>query len=193
MSGSHDSASPVAHVASIVGPVATCRINEAAKDLMMNEIVFVSEDRFFGEITDLKGDMAKVQVYEETTMVRRGTPVFRSGELLSATLGPGLLGQIYDGLQRPLEAIREKTGPYLQPGVKASRISKTKRWRFKPELEAGQIVEPGDILGTVLENELVSIKIMVPPHLSGTVARIAEEADYTVEDEIARIRAGDAT
>lgn len=193
VSASYDLASPAAHVASIIGPVATCRISETAKDLMMNEIVYVSEDRLFGEVTDLKGDLAKVQVYEETTMVRRGTPVFRSGELLSATLGPGLLGRIYDGLQRPLEAIREKTGPYLQPGVKASRISKTKRWRFKPELKAGQIVEQGDILGTVLENELVTIKIMVPPYLSGKVARIAEEADYTVEDEIASIRTGDAT
>ena len=193
MNAAYDSTSSVAHVASIVGPVATCKISKTVKDLMMNEIVFVGEEKLFGEITDLKGDTAKLQIYEETTGVKRGTPVFRSGELLSATLGPGLLGQIYDGLQRPLLAIREKSGTHFQPGVKASRISKVYRWEFKPELETGQEAEQGDILGTVQENELITHKVMVPPYLSGKIVRIAEDGEYTIEEEIARIRSGDGT
>jgi V/A-type H+-transporting ATPase subunit A len=193
MNEAYDSTSPVAHVTSIVGPVATCKINKTVKDLMMNEIVFVGEDNLFGEITDLKGDTLKLQIYEETTAVRKGTPVFRSGELLSATLAPGLLGQIYDGLQRPLLAIREKSGTHFQPGIKASRISKIHRWEFKPELEIGQEAEQGDILGTVQENEQITHKIMVPPYLRGKIVKIADSGDYTIEEEIARIKSGDGT
>jgi V/A-type H+-transporting ATPase subunit A len=186
-----DSSSSVAQVASIIGPVAVCRIDNAVKDLMMNEIVFVGEERLFGEITDLREDVAKVQVYEETSGVRRGTPIFRSGELLSATLGPGLLGKIYDGLQRPLEAIREKSGTYFQPGVRASRLSKTFRWRFEPDVKTGEMVDQGDVLGAVQENELINHKIMVPPYLNGKIVKIADAGDYTVEEEIARIKSGD--
>jgi V/A-type H+-transporting ATPase subunit A len=188
-----DSTSSVAEVVSVIGPVAICRVSKAAKDLMMNEIVFVGEDRLFGEITDLKDDIAKVQVYEETTGVKRGAPIFRSGELLSATFGPGLLGRIYDGLQRPLEAIREKSGAYFQPGVRASRLSKTSRWEFKPKLETGQMVEQGDVLGTVQENELIEHKIMVPPYNNGKMVNIAEEGYYAIDEEVARIKSGDGS
>lgn len=193
ISSSHDFEESVAQVVSLIGPVAICRIKKAVKDLMMNEIVYVGEDGLFGEITDLKGNIAKVQVYEETSGIMRGTPVFRSGELLSVNLGPGLLGKIYDGLQRPLESIREKSGIHFQPGVRASRLSKFDKWEFKPELETGQVVEQGDILGTVQENELIKHRIMVPPYVRGRVVKIAVEGQYGVEDEIATLRGEDGT
>jgi V/A-type H+-transporting ATPase subunit A len=182
------SANPVARVVSISGPVVTSRIDKSVKDLMMNEIVFVGDDRLFGEISDLRGGIATIQVYEDTLGLKRGSPVFRSGELLSVNLGPGLLGRIYDGLQRPLEAIKEKTGIFIRPAVKAPRLSRSVRWKFSPEVKIGEIVETGDILGTVQENELINHKIMVPPFLRGKIVDIAEEGRYTIDEEIASIR-----
>lgn len=178
----------IAEITSITGPVATCRINESVKDLMMNEIVFVGEKGLFGEITNLNEDQATVQIYEETSGLQRGSPVFRSHQLLSATLGPGLLGKIYDGLQRPLEVIKEKSGIYIQPGIKAPRLPKDKRWKWKPKQVMGETVEQGDIVGTVQENELINHKIMVPPRVKGEIVDIAEEGEYTIEEEIARLK-----
>ena len=178
----------IAKLVAIAGPVAICRINKTVKDLMMNEIVFIGEEGLFGEITDLRGDKATIQIYEETLGLERGSPVFRSNELLSVSLGPGLLGRIYDGLQRPLEVIKEEFGVYLQPGVKAPSLSNSTKWEFEPEIEVGETVEEGDILGTVQENELINHKIMVPPSLSGKIVHIAEEGEYSIDEEIAGIR-----
>ncbi|MFW6110896.1 MAG: V-type ATP synthase subunit A [Thermoproteota archaeon] len=179
---------PIAEITSIAGPVATCKIKSAVKDLMMNEIVFVGQEELFGEITNVEEDRATIQVYEETQGIQRGSPVFRTRNLLSATLGPGLLGTIYDGLQRPLEVIKERSGIYIKPGVKSSRLPKDKRWEWKPKQVVGGVVEQGDVLGTVKENELINHKIMVPPHLNGKILDIAEEGEYTIEEEIARIK-----
>lgn len=182
------SSAAVGEIVSISGPVVTCRITETVKDLMMNEIVFVGDNQLYGEISDLRGDTATIQVYEETLGLKRGSPVFRSGRLLFVDLGPGLLGKIFDGLQRPLEVIKEKTGVFIQPGTKASRLSRNIRWEFKPELDIGEVVEEGDILGTVQENELINHKIMVPPTSRGKIVSIGEEGNYTIDDEIASIR-----
>jgi V/A-type H+-transporting ATPase subunit A len=184
---------PIAEIVSIAGPVTICRIDKAVNDLMMNEIVFVGDGRLFGEITHLRREMATVQVYEETLDIKRGSPVFRSGELLSVALGPGLLGRIYDGLQRPLNALREKSGVYLQPGIRAPRLSKEDSWEFEPKLKIGAMVEPGDVLGTVQENELINHKIMVPPYLGGRIVDIAKEGNFTIEEEIAEIKSGEGT
>lgn len=181
----------IAEIVSIAGPVATCRIKESVEDLMMNEIVFVGEEELFGEITNLKEDRATIQVYEETLGIKRGSPVFRTHQLLSVNLGPGLLGKIYDGLQRPLGVIKEKSGTYIQPGIKASRLPKDKRWEWKPKQVIGDTVEQGDFLGTVQENELINHKIMVPPGLNGKIVDIAEEGRYTIEEEIARMKGGE--
>ncbi|MFW6117415.1 MAG: V-type ATP synthase subunit A [Thermoproteota archaeon] len=178
----------MAEIVSVAGPVATCRVKKSLGDLMMNEIVFVGEEELFGEITNLKGDQATIQVYEETQGLKRGSPVFRSQSLLSVNLGPGLLGNIYDGLQRPLEVIKEKSGIHIQPGVKASRLSKEKRWEWKPKQVMGDLVEQGDILGTVYEKELITHKILVPPRLKGKIVDIAEEGEYTIEEEIAKLK-----
>ncbi len=182
------SADPVAQVRSIVGPVAVCGIKGHVKDLMMNEIVFVGEDRLLGEITGLSKDAAKVQVYEETSGVRSGTPIFRSGELLSATLGPGLLGKVYDGLQRPLELIRERSGAYFRHGIRAQSLSRSDKWDFSPEVETGQMVEQGDVLGTIPETPLIDHRILVPPNMNGKIVRISDEGEYKAEDEIVFLR-----
>ncbi len=178
----------VAQVISIAGPVATCRIQKTVKDLMMNEIVFVGDNRLFGEIANLKGNTATIQIYEETSGLKRGSHVFRSNELLSAYLGPGLLGRIYDGLQRPLETINQSIGAYLQPGVRASKLPRDRKWEFEPRIDVGNMVGPGDIIGTVRENELITDKIMVPPLLAGKIVAIAEEGSYTIDEEIAGVR-----
>lgn len=177
-----------AKVTSISGPVLTCKVNNALKDLMINEIVFIGDERIFGEITELRKDTATIQVYEDTLGIGRGSPVFRSGELLSVLLGPGLIGKIYDGLQRSLEAIEDKSGVRLQPGVKSPRLSKNTKWEFKPNLEIGAIVDQGDIMGTVRESELVEHRIMIPPNLRGKVVNMAEEGAYGVDEVIASIK-----
>ncbi len=160
---------------------------------MMNEIVFVGDYRLFGEITRLRKGIATVQVYEETVGIERGSPVFRSGELLSVALGPGLLGRIYDGLQRPLYALRENSGDYLKLGIRGPRLSKELDWEFTPKLKIGEIAEPGDFLGTVQEKEFINHKIMVPPYLGGRIVDIAEGGSYTIEEEIAKIKGEDGT
>lgn len=187
------SANPVGRIVSISGPVVISKIDKAAKYLMMNEIVYVGENRLFAEITDLKGDIATIQVYEETLGLKRGSPVLRTGELLSVDLGPGLLGCIYDGMQRPLQALEQSTGIYIQPGIRASRLARTTKWRFKPRLKIREKVEQGDVLGAVQENELIDHKIMIPPGLHGEIVRIADEGSYTIEEEIAGIRSEGVT
>ncbi len=181
-------ADSVGEVIAISGPVVTSRIEKTVKNLMMNEIVFVGEDKLFGEISDLKGDTATIQVYEDTQGLRKGSPVFRTGELLSVDLGPGLLGRIYDGLQRPIDAIMKETGIFIQLGIKASRLSRGTEWEFKPEVKIGQHVESGDTLGTVPENELIDHKIMVPPLFHGEIVGVAEQGTYTIDDEIAKMK-----
>jgi V/A-type H+-transporting ATPase subunit A len=159
----------------------------------MNEIVFVSEDKFFGEISRLSGDIAIIQVYEDTLGLKRGSPVFRSGSLLSVYLGPGLLGGVYDGLQRPLETIKKNTGVFILPGVKVPSLSKTTKWEFIPELKESTQVEPGDVLGTVQENDLIKHKIMVPYPCYGQIVDVAKEGDYTIEEEIVLIKTDKGT
>jgi V/A-type H+-transporting ATPase subunit A len=183
-----NSPNSIGEVTSISGPVATCKINHDVKDLMMNEIVFVGRDGLFGEITRLEGDTATIQIYEEALGIKKASPVSRSGQLLSASLGPGLLGRIYDGLQRSLDALRDESGVDLRPGVRAPRLPKDTRWEFEPALEIGDIVSPGDILGTVQENELIEHKIMIPPLLSGKIVDVVETGAYTIDEEIARIK-----
>src|SRR4030042_4499589 len=106
-------------VAGVSGPVVTVKIREDVRDLMMNEYVFVGEQKLAGEVSNLRGNTAYVQVYEDTSGLGRGHPVYRSGELISAKLGPGLIGNVYDGLQRPLHAICDEFGSYIPAGAKS--------------------------------------------------------------------------
>jgi V/A-type H+-transporting ATPase subunit A len=151
----------------------------------MHEMVEVGKDRLIGEIIRLEGDVATIQVYENTSGIKPTEDVIGTGAPLSAELGPGLLGNIYDGIQRTLEWLKEQTGAFIQRGTKTAALPKDKLWSFIPKSVVGKKVTSGDILGTVKETELIEHRILVPPTLQGKIVEIAKNGDYTVEDTIA--------
>ncbi|MCL6614948.1 MAG: V-type ATP synthase subunit A, partial [Firmicutes bacterium] len=168
----------------VSGPLVVAEGMAGAK---MYEVVRVSEARLIGEIIELRGDRAWIQVYEETTGLGPGEPVYPTGAPLSVELGPGLIESIYDGIQRPLDVIRAKVGDRVVRGVEAPSLSREKRWPFVPVARAGQRVGPGDVLGTVRETVLVEQRIMVPPGVRGEIVSI-REGEFTVEEAIAVIK-----
>ncbi len=160
-----------------------------AKDMLgvkMFEVVRVGSLGLFGEVIRVEGDKAYIQVYEETGGVRPGEEVVGTGELLSVALGPGLLRNIYDGIQRPLEVLWKMSGPFLVRGVEAFPLDKEKKWTFEPRVSIGDEVDEGDILGEVPETSTVIHKIMVPPGIRGKVVSI-KSGDYTIEEPVAVI------
>ncbi len=161
-------------------------------DAMMLELVRVADVRLIGEIIKLEGDNAVIQVYEDTTGICPGDNIYGSGMPLSLELGPGLIGTIYDGIQRPLEDIYKISGHFIGRGIQVSSIDKEKKWHFVPcEIAPGTAVTPGAILGTVQESERINHKIMVPPGVNGTVKAISAEGDYTVEETVALLETAD--
>jgi V/A-type H+-transporting ATPase subunit A len=168
----------------VAGPLV---IAEGMRDASMFDVVRVSEQRLIGEIIEIHGDEASIQVYEETSGLGPGEPVESTGAPLSVELGPGLIGSIFDGIQRPLEEIMKVSGNNLQRGVEVPSLDREKKWKFVPSLKAGSRVEGGDILGTVQETPVVSHKILVPAGMRGEVARI-EEGEYTLEEPVAYIK-----
>lgn len=153
------------------------------RDANMFDVVRVSNDRLIGEIIEMHGDRASIQVYEETSGLGTGEPVESTGMPLSVELGPGLIGSIFDGIQRPLDAIMKQCGNNLGRGVEVDSLSREKKWHFTPTVKIGDTVEAGDIIGTVAETDIVLHKIMVPYGINGIVKSIAE-GDYTVEDTV---------
>ena len=171
-------------ITKVAGPLV---IAEGMRDANMFDVVRVSEQRLIGEIIEMHGDRASIQVYEETSGLGPGEPVESSGAPLSVELGPGLIGSIFDGIQRPLDDIMRISGANLQRGVEVPSLKREIKWHFEPALQAGQPVVAGDVLGTVQETEVVVHKIMVPSGVMGTVLSIAG-GDYTVEETVAVIR-----
>ena len=165
-------------------------IAKGMRDANMFDVVRVSSRRLIGEIIEMHGDEASIQVYEETSGLGPGEPVESTNVPLSAELGPGLIGSIFDGIQRPLDEIMRLTGSNLKRGVEVQSLSRTRKWKFVPSVQAGEKVQPGDILGSVRETEAVEHKIMVPPEISGTVKDI-RAGEYTVEDVIAVVAGED--
>ncbi len=159
-------------------------IAEGMRDANMFDVVRVSEKRLIGEIIEMHGDKASVQVYEETAGLGTGEPVESTGAPLSVELGPGLIGSIFDGIQRPLEKIKELIGNNLTRGIEVPSLDREKKWHFVPALKAGDRVVGGDVLGTVQETETVLHKILVPPTESGVIKSISE-GDFTVEETVA--------
>ena len=157
-------------------------------DAMMYEVVEVGPLRLVGEVIRIEGDLATIQVYEDTTGVRPGEPVFPTGSLLSLTLGPGLIGNIYDGIQRPLPAIADESGAFIKRGEKAKPLPTDKAWHFTPKAAAGQAVEPGQLIGVVQESHTVEHRVLCPPDCRGTLAEVKPEGDYTVNDVVAIVR-----
>ncbi len=161
-------------------------------DAKLFDVVRVSEKRLIGEIIELRGDRASIQVYEETAGLGPGEVVESTGEALSVELGPGLIESIYDGIQRPLTAIREKVGNRITRGVEVASLDREKKWGFVPRTAKGDRVIPGDIIGVVQETAIVEHKIMIPVGLSGTVEEIFE-GEFTVTDTVCRVRKEDGS
>jgi V/A-type H+-transporting ATPase subunit A len=153
----------------------------------MYELVRIGEAGVIGEIIRLEGKTAAIQAYEETAGMKPGEKVVGTGKPLSVELGPGLLGQIYDGIQRPLPIIQDLIGPRIRRGVIPQALDRKKRWCFQPEVKKGARVVGGDALGTIKETSLVEHRILVPPWVSGIVENVVSEGEYTVTDLIATI------
>ncbi len=154
------------------------------RNVKVYDVVRVSEMRLMGEIIEMRGDEASIQVYEETGGLGVGEPVYPTGEPLSVELGPGLVEPIYDGVQRPLDIIREQAGDLITRGIDIPGLSREWKWDFRPSVKKGDKVSEGDVLGTVQETVLVLHKIMVPPGISGTIKSI-ESGEHIVTDIIA--------
>lgn len=168
-------------ILSVNGPVVVASGLQGAK---MYDMVKVGEKRLVGEIIGIRGDMVTIQVYEETAGLRPGEPVESTYEPLSVELGPGLIGRIFDGTQRPLELIRERAGDFIARGVELPALDRSKKWDFQPLVAPGEEVEAGDVLGTVQESRTIIHKIMVPPGVSGRVKDI-RSGSFTVEEVVA--------
>ena len=166
----------------IAGPLVIAKGMTGAS---MYDVVHIGEIGLVGEIVELEGDKASVQVYEETSGLMPGEPVVCLGEPLSVELGPGIIEQFYDGIQRPLELIEQAAeSHFISRGINVPAIDRKKKWTFEPRVKAGDVVEPGDILGTVQETIVVEHRIMVPNGMKGKVKSI-QSGDHTVEDVIA--------
>ncbi|MGD8787285.1 MAG: V-type ATP synthase subunit A [Phycisphaerales bacterium] len=161
-------------------------------DAEMFELVWVGEEHLIGELIKLEKDSAVIQVYEDTTGIAPYDPVYGAGMQLSVELGPGMVGTIYDGIQRPLEAIREISDIYIKRGISMPSLNKEKKWHFVPSVREGQTVFGGMVLGTVRETENVLHKILVPPKDKGVLESVVPEGDYTVQDVIAVLRTDDS-
>lgn len=165
----------------VAGPLV---IAEGMRDANMFDVVRVSSQRLIGEIIEIHGDEASIQVYEETSGLGPGEPVESMGVPMSVELGPGLITSIYDGIQRPLDDIMKISGNNLKRGVEVASLKRDKKWEFVPAAKVGDEVEAGDVLGTVQETIVVQQKIMVPYGIKGTIKEI-KEGTFTVEDIVA--------
>ena len=161
-------------------------VAEGMENANVYDVVRVSEKKLIGEIIEMRGDQASIQVYEETSGIGPGEEVFTTGEPLSVELGPGLIEAMFDGIQRPLKEYQEIAGDFLEKGIEVNPLNRDKKWEFEPVLSTGAEVETGDILGTVQETSVVSHKIMVPAGIKGTLKTI-KSGSYTVVDTIAVI------
>ncbi len=170
----------------VSGPVV---ISVGLENPSMYDVVKVGKLGLIGEIIKIDGERSIIQVYEDTTGIRPGEVVENTHSQLSVTLGPGLLGSIYDGIQRPLDKIKEESGDFIERGVTAVPIDQQRRWHFVPKVNNNTEVAGGDIIGEVRETELIMHKIMVPVGIAGTISGL-KEGDYTVEERIAAVSKG---
>lgn len=171
------------NILKVSGPLV---IAEGMKDANMFDVVRVGEEHLIGEIIEMHGDKASVQVYEETSGIGTGEKVVSTGEPMSVELGPGLIGSIYDGIQRPLDDIMKLAGNNLKRGVEVPSLKRERKWMFEPCVKAGDRVFAGDVIGTVRETDIVVHKIMVPNGIDGTVKNI-KAGEYSVTEKVAVI------
>lgn len=173
----------VGKIIKVSGPLV---VAEGMDEANVYDVVEVSENKLIGEIIEMRGDQASIQVYEETTGIGPGEDVYTTGSPLSIELGPGLIEEMFDGIQRPLEELRRAAGDFLVRGVEVPRLNREKKWNFEPVKQVGDEVVPGDIIGEVQENAVVRHKIMVPHGVSGKIKDI-KSGEYTIADDIATI------
>ena len=172
----------------INGPVVRA---QGSRDVSMLELVEVGDQRLVGEVIGLKGAEMTLQVYEETSGMEPGAPVYGTGMPLSVELGPGLLRSIFDGIQRPLPVMEMRQGSFIERGVRLTPLYRRDRWHFTPQQKADTDIEGGAILGVVPETQTVEHRVMVPPSLSGKLTWIASEGEYTIDEPIARLRSAE--
>jgi len=171
----------------ISGPVVRAK---GSRHVGMLELVEVGVDRLVGEVIGLKGDQMTVQVYEETSGMQTGAPVYGTGLPLSVELGPGLIQSIYDGVQRPLPLIEQAMGSFISRGARFDPINREKKWKYTPKVKVGDEVKGGDILGVAMETDTFEHRVMLNPDDSGTITWVAEAGEYTVTDPIAKLKMG---
>jgi V/A-type H+-transporting ATPase subunit A len=174
-------------IVKVSGPLV---VAEGMADAKMFDVVRVSDKRLIGEIIELRGDKASIQVYEETSGLGPGEPVYSTGEPLSVELGPGLIGSIFDGIQRPLTLIREKVGDRIARGIEVPSLDRERKWEFVPRVKPGDQVEPGDIIGVVQETSIVEHRIMVPQGIEGVIEWI-HQGLATIVEPVAKVKTAD--
>ncbi|MEM4780996.1 MAG: V-type ATP synthase subunit A, partial [Halalkalicoccus sp.] len=174
-------------IESVSGPVVTA----IDLDARMNDVVYVGAEGLMGEVIEIEGNITTIQVYEETSGISPGGPVQNTGEPLSVDLGPGMLDTIYDGVQRPLDVLESRMGAFLDRGVDAPGIDLEETWEFTPEVEEGDAVEAGDVIGTVPETESIDHKVMVPPDSEGGEVTAIESGTFDVTETIAELDTGE--
>ena len=174
----------VGQVIWVNGPVVRAR---GSQHVGMLEVVEVGDEHLVGEVIGLERDVITIQVYEETSGLRPGAPVYGTGMPLSVELGPGLLQSIFDGIQRPLPVLELRSGTFIGRGIKTTPLYRKQKWAFTPRVKAGDVVQEGDILGVIPETPLIEHRIMIPPDVSGRLTWVAPEGEYTIEEPIARL------
>ncbi len=178
------------YISKIAGPVVQANNMQGSK---MYDVVRVGNEGLIGEIIGLEGDTCTIQVYEETAGVVPGEKVELIGEPLSVELGPGIVGMIYDGIQRPLEVIMKETGDFIERGVRTPGLDHSAKWHFKPTVKEGDKVKSCDMLGTVQETKAVEHRIIMPHGMEGTVSKIVPDGEYTIDDQIVTIQTSTGT
>lgn len=177
------------HVLKVSGPLV---IAEGMDEANIYDVVKVGDKRLIGEIIEMREDRASIQVYEETTGLTPGDPVITTGEPLSVELGPGLIEAMFDGIQRPLNAIKAKAGDFITRGVEVFSLDRDRKWNFTATKKVGDEVKEGDVIGIVQETSIVEHKIMVPYGKKGTITDI-KEGEFTITEKIAELKDGDKT
>lgn len=168
-------------IVKVSGPLV---VAEGLPEARMYDVCRVSDAGLIGEVIEIRGERVSIQVYEETAGLGPGEPITTTGEPLSVELGPGLLESIFDGIQRPLSVLREAHGDRIQRGISASQLDREKRWAFTPKVQPGDVVQPGDIIGTVPETPIVEHRIMVPPGMQGRIVE-AKQGEFTITEPVA--------
>lgn len=172
-------------IESIAGPVVRC---SGLPSVRMYEVIRVGKEKLIGEVIEVSDTDFTAQVYEETSGLAPGEPVVATGDALSVELGPGLLGSIFDGIQRPLPELRELSGDFIARGLTVEGLDKEKKWAFTPTVKVGDQIVPGDVLGTVPETQIITSKILLPQRVTGEVVEIAPKGEYTIIETICKVK-----